>query len=395
VAQSTLMLFVFPNFNQWSSPLLFLTLQGVIFALLLFTRYYKNKQVSDLLLGSLLTILCYHRITYIIGFMDWYDTFHNTKINYWLIAFEFSVGPLLYLYVKSVTTSGFKFVKAHIYHFIPQIIYVIYKLWLIGYDANQPGFSDTQNGIMMESIEMQYVNPFYVLFTNVQMILYLAFTVQMFIKYRAKIKQFYSNTFKLELNWLASFLAIYILLFIYSLLQMLINISIFEMSWTQKWWFHFVSCLAIIYIGVKGYFTKTNTLKDLEFNSVTTSATPQEHVRDHSYEKEIQKLTNYIHEEKPYLNPDMSLKLLADGINLSPSQVSEIINNGFGINFNDFINKYRVEEIKLALQKGDHKSLSLVAIAFDCGFNSKATFNRVFKKVSGMSPTEFLKTLNA
>jgi AraC-like DNA-binding protein len=387
------MLFAFPNFNQWSSPLLFLTLQGVFFAVLLFVRYYKHKQVSDLLLGSLLTILCYHRTTYIIGFMDWYDTFHNTKINYWLIAFEFSVGPLLYLYVKSVTTSGFKFIKSHIYHFIPQIVYVIYKLWLIGYDANQPGFSDTQNGVMMEAIEMQYINPFYVLFTNVQMILYLAFTVQIFVIYREKIKQFYSNTFKLELNWLATFLAIYILLFIYSLLQMLVNISIFELSWTQKWWFHFVSCLAIIYIGVKGYFTKTDVLKDLEFNAVRVSSTSKDSVPHQTFEEEIQKLNKYIEEQKPYLNPDMSLKLLADGLDLSSSQLSEVINSGFGINFNDFINKYRVEEIKQALQNNGHKSLSLVAIAFDCGFNSKATFNRVFKKLAGMSPTEYLKTL--
>jgi len=361
---------------------------------LLFVRYFRNRQVSDLLLGSLLTILCYHRTTYIIGFMDWYDTFQNTKINYWLIAFEFSVGPLLYLYVKSVTTSGFKFMKSHIYHFIPQIIYVVYKLWLISYDASQPGFADTQNGVMMESIDMQYVSPFYSLFTNVQMILYLAFTVQIFIRYRSKIKQFYSNTFRLELNWLASFLAIYILLFTFSIVQTVINISIFEMSWIQRWWFHFVSSLAIIYIGVKGFYTKTDKLTDLEFNNVTAMPTAiivNEGIQ--SYEKEIAKLNTYIENEKPHLNPEMSLKLMANGLNYAPAQLSEIINNGLGINFNDFINKYRVEEMKRSLENGDQKSLSLVAIAFDCGFNSKATFNRVFKKVVGMSPTEYLKSI--
>lgn len=388
------MLFSFPNFNQWSSPLLFLTLQGVIFAVLLFVRYYRKRQISDLLFGSLLTILCYHRTTYIIGFMDWYDTFQNTKINYWLIAFEFSVGPLLYLYVKSVTTSAFKFVKSHIYHFIPQIIYITYKLWLFIYDACQSGFADTQNGVMMESIDMQYVSPFYSLFINVQMILYLAFTVQLFIKYRSKIKQFYSNTFKLELNWLGSFLAIYILLFIYSILQTVINISIFEMSWIQRWWFHFASCLAIIYIGVKGYYTKMDKLTDVEFNNVT-SMPPSTKVNDgvQSFEKEIEKLYEFIGKEKPHLNPEMSLKLMANSFNYSSAQLSELINNGLGVNFNDFINTYRVEEIKRSLQNGDHKSLSLVAIAFDCGFNSKATFNRVFKKLVGLSPTEYLKSI--
>lgn len=387
------MLFAFPNLNQWSSPLLFLTLQGLFFAGLLFVRFYKERKVSDLLLGLLLTILCYHRTTYIIGFMDWYDTFRYTKINYWLVAFEFSVGPLLYLYVKSVTTSGFKFVKSHIYHFIPQIIYILYKLWLFAYDASQPGFAETQNGVMMDSIDNQYVTPFYSLFTNIQMVLYLAFTVQIFIKYRAKIKQFYSNTFKLELNWLATFLAIYILLFIYTILQMVINISITELSWTQKWWFHFVSCLAIIYIGIKGYFTKTDTLKDLEFNAVTVPVIKTESVNMLSYETEIERLNGYMIDQEPHLNPDMSLKLLANGFKVSPSQLSEIINNGLSMNFNDFINQYRVDEIKKALQNGDHKILSLVAIAFDCGFNSKATFNRVFKKLTSLSPSEYLKQL--
>jgi len=249
--------------------------------------------------------------------------------------------------------------------------------------------------LRMESFDSQYVVPFYVFFSNFQMILYLAFTVQLLVKYRSKIKQFYSNTFNLELNWLVTFLAIYILLYFYSILQLIINISITDLSWTQKWWYHLFSCFAIIYIGVKGYFTKLDSLNDIEFNDVKSpSLYSQKKELNQSYEKEVKRLKDYITEHKPFLNPDISLKSLADQLNYSPAQLSELINNGFSINFNDFINGYRVEEVKVALQNGTQKSLSLVAIAFDSGFNSKPTFNRVFKKLAGMSPTEYLKTLN-
>ena len=61
------------------------------------------------------------------------------------------------------------------------------------------------------------------------------------------------------------------------------------------------------------------------------------------------------------------------------------------MNFNDFVNKYRVEEVKKAFDNGDHKKSTLLGIAFDCGFNSKATFNRAFKKNTGLSPKDYLE----
>ncbi|MEM9547105.1 MAG: helix-turn-helix domain-containing protein [Bacteroidota bacterium] len=388
------MLYGFPDFNKWSSPLLFLTLQGLIFTLLLFWRWRKNRNVSDLLLGFLLLFLCYHRTTYTIGFMAWYDTFPNTKINYFLIPFGLSTGPLLYLYVKSITTSNFKFKKIHLWHFLPQLIFTVYRLFILGYDSLQPGFDATQNGVLMENVNNQVIDVFYSTLSQMQLLLYLAFTVQLFYHYRQKIQQYYSNTFQLELNWVRNFLAIYILLFVYSLIEMLLGITVFDLHWTHRWWYHFIAALAIIYIGIKGYFTDTGKLVDLEFNMVVPQVASLEPSKSNQdYQKDMQKVQSLFENEKVYLDPDLSLKSLAEKLKISPTHLSETINNGFMKNFNDFINGYRVEEVKSQLNQGRNKELSLVGIAMDCGFNSKATFNRVFKKMTGYSPSEYVRSI--
>ena len=97
-------------------------------------------------------------------------------------------------------------------------------------------------------------------------------------------------------------------------------------------------------------------------------------------------------DNRVYLNPELNLSDLAQQANMSRGQLSEIINSGFNKNFNDFVNMYRVNAFKSMIKENKHKQLSLLGIAQECGFNSKATFNRVFKKLTNHSPTEYLKS---
>ena len=94
-------------------------------------------------------------------------------------------------------------------------------------------------------------------------------------------------------------------------------------------------------------------------------------------------------QEQPYLNEDLNLNLLAEQCQLKPAQVSQIINQKFDMNFYDFINQYRIEEVKNRLRSSDHSHLTILGIAFDCGFKSKSSFNRYFKKYTGMSPSAY------
>lgn len=97
-------------------------------------------------------------------------------------------------------------------------------------------------------------------------------------------------------------------------------------------------------------------------------------------------------DEKPFLDPELNLPKLAQHLNLSVHEMSELVNEGFGENFAQFVNRYRVEESKHLLRSPKHAHLSMVGIAYEAGFNSKTAFNTSFKKMTGVSPSEFQKS---
>ncbi|MBT8261335.1 MAG: helix-turn-helix domain-containing protein [Bacteroidia bacterium] len=385
----------FPDFNIWSTPLLILVLQGLVLIGLLLFRYFRKRNVSDLFLALILVIVCYEQICYTVGFMGWYHAFPNTKINYWLIPMALALAPMIYFYVKTSTTSDFKFRKIYWLHFIPAMALVLYRLSIYTYDSLQPGFNDTQNGYLKIHLDEPIIQPILMFVEFAALLLYLAFTFQMFLNYRKKIKLFFSNTFKYELNWILTFLVIFSLLFIYEAVQDVIGTLITELHYTQRWWLNLLLAIATIYIGVKGYFTDTEKLKNLNFNVVampsqSTVAKDKPAVSN----EELNKLKNFMETEKPYLDPELNLNDLATLINMNRAQLSQLINSGFQKNFNDFVNEYRIEAVKDLLSKGKQKKLSLLGIAYECGFNSKATFNRVFKKLTNTSPTDYLNSIS-
>jgi len=386
---------MFPSFNLYSTPLLILVIQGLILVGLLSKRYVEKKNTSDSILAILLLITCYQQICYTVGFMGWYDTFRNTKINYFLIPAATTIAPLIYVYVKSITKSNFKFEKAYWAHFIIPITLVVYRLSIFTYDALQSGFNETQNGVLKVLVDEAIMQPIVAVIDFSVMLLYLAFTIQLFINYRQKIKQYFSNVFKLELNWIRNFLLVFTFLFLYGSIQTVVGVFITDLDYKERWLLNLAMAICTIYVGLKGYFTDTTKLNKLNFSfSPKQISIPEDHS---ATKKEIEKtaitaIAELMEREKPFLNPDLNLSELASQANLTRGQLSEIINSGFQMNFNDFVNSYRVNTFKSMLKEGKHEQLSLLGVAYECGFNSKATFNRVFKKLTSFSPTQYLQS---
>jgi len=104
-----------------------------------------------------------------------------------------------------------------------------------------------------------------------------------------------------------------------------------------------------------------------------------------------EKLTVLMANEKPYLKPKLTLQELAKMIGVRANVISYVINEEFKKNFNDFINEYRIEEFINLIKEEENKKLTILALAFDSGFNSKTTFNSTFKKKMGKTPFQFIK----
>ncbi|WP_187632131.1 helix-turn-helix domain-containing protein [Hymenobacter lutimineralis] len=100
-------------------------------------------------------------------------------------------------------------------------------------------------------------------------------------------------------------------------------------------------------------------------------------------------VTSYMRQHKPYLNPSLTIHELAGGVQLPPHVLSKVINEGFGQNFFDFVNAYRVEEFKQLMATPRAQQYTLLALALEVGFNSKSAFNRAFKKQTDQTPREY------
>jgi len=102
-----------------------------------------------------------------------------------------------------------------------------------------------------------------------------------------------------------------------------------------------------------------------------------------------ERIQHLMTEEKMFLHETLSLKTLSNRINIEPNLVSYVLNNKLNRSFYDFVNEYRIEEVKKKLKDPKYAHYKLVELAYESGFNSKATFNRVFKKLEGITPTVY------
>jgi len=105
----------------------------------------------------------------------------------------------------------------------------------------------------------------------------------------------------------------------------------------------------------------------------------------------LDKLESLMTKDKVFLNPDLSLELLSKYLEVSEKHCSYILSKGMEMNFNQYVNNFRIAAFKERIKEGQNKTFTLTSIAYDCGFNSKSTFNRVFKSTCGVTPSEFVK----
>ena len=353
-------------------------LQGAIFAALLLFRYFKHKKTADFWLAVLLAVLCSSLITPFIGFANVYD--RNQWLTYFPFSIAYSYGVCIWFYVVNLTDSTRKFKRKDLLFFIPTAIYLIFRFTLFA-----------RNLEFKVWFNENYYNPFAdtIIFVTefAWNIALLYFSIKHYKHYRKWLNENFSDTEKIKFDWLRNFLYVFTFVLILGAIFDFTDSFIFKLSYIQYFYFELILAFATYYLAIAGYL-RSQTI-ELDFFSNEEPENRKSLLSEKELEKLKVKLQNLMCDEKPYLEPQLTLTDLSRQIGVNSAILSYAINNGFGKNFNDFINEFRIVAVKEKLTNGDAENSNLLGIAFDCGFNSKATFNRAFKKFTGVSPKEF------
>ena len=99
--------------------------------------------------------------------------------------------------------------------------------------------------------------------------------------------------------------------------------------------------------------------------------------------------------EKPFLDPDFTIEVMSNDLDISIHKLSQCLNAGMNTTFNSYVNEKRIGEIKLEIQKNKSEKLNFLNLAFSKGFNSKSTFNSTFKNVTGLTPSQYQKQISS
>lgn len=384
--------------NSYSVLLLLPFVHGFLFCGLLFRRYYLQHKLSDVLLSFLILILVITISFWMLGFAGWYDSHDGYTMFMFYFPFQLFifVGPLLYFYFLSLTNTEFRFSIKHWPHAILPIALfglVVFKLVVdFGFYYPFPTTEEYQYGTKGPYAELDK-SLIVSLISFISIFGYLGLTLSGFRKYRQYIQNNFSELDSIRFTWLLRLqwsVGIGILFFF---LFFLIGQFTDVMSYKLNWYAYLGIGIVIYYISIHGYgqqVTQINRLKFQPQEEVPITIEPNHQQIPEGWEEWETKFKQLIEQQHPHLNPELSLSELARLMGTHPQTVSRMINIGFGQNFNDCINALRVREVQAKIKAGEHQRHTLISLALDCGFNSKATFNRAFKKHTSLTPKEWM-----
>ncbi|MBX3255693.1 MAG: helix-turn-helix domain-containing protein [Chitinophagaceae bacterium] len=347
----------------------------------------EKKSTSDFILAALLFFAAQTIFNTFLVETGLYLTYPD------LLVLGFSspiiVSIFLYLYSK-YQTNNIPFQWRELWHFVPAaIIFLIYTRFFF--------LNPSQKLAVMQSggDGYEFENLLRIAAIYISGIIYCILSLRILFTYRRNIKNEFSNTEKIEFNWL-----------VFLIIGMLAIWLIILFLQDNK----IISISATIFVILLGYFgvTQVNVFgpkaisssnvifvnNKKEDNNEPDKPPRQEkyHYSNLSSEESLQihgQLLKILEGEKPFLNPELTLAELAKHIPTHPNKLSEVINKYEQKSFYDLINERRIHEFFRLLNMPESKQYTLMSLAYDCGFNSKASFNRNFKKYTGKTPSEY------
>ena len=343
---------------------------------LFFAGYIWFKRDRNIYPGILLSLFLFitaYRIAQMLlhDLQDDFDLSINLKTLFFLIPTFPLIGPLLYLYIKSISTRDFQFRIKHLLHLVPFLLVLIFDL--VNRD-NFPLSSSNRkfyitNCLVISAILIQFLIYIIISFSYARRLL-MRSLIEKYPKENLNPYSVRNIVIIISFLWLIYVLycmQTYFLIYLRTLIIEAVYYSLFS------YW--------ILYYELRGQkITATN-------NFITRYKSSGLTIEDAIRYKSI--LLDYMRRNELYKDHSISLGKLAKILSMTPHALSQVINEQLSSNFNDFINSYRVEEAKKMLMDPERKNFTIASIAYDSGFNTLSAFNVAFKKFTGVTPSQF------
>ena len=361
------------------------SLQGLTTGLLLF--FLPLNKIPNRLLATLLFLIALAGLNLYLDDTGWYYSSTPIAIFHALVPMVLlmPLGPLILFYIKSSIDPSFSLGKKDRRHFLPVIIDILPQITaLVFFGCNLAGI------FLISTRSLGKVIDEYNVYSDIPR--WLSLSIYLFASAKA-LKSIDTNgkaTNKVQLEklkWLKRFVRTFLIFQLIWLPYLAIYImpSYTNVLLEKLHWFPVYVPLSILiyYVGLKGYIVSyTRILNEKRAKDIITTEVPP---------SVITTILKSMEEDKLYLNPMMDLPTLARHTALSTKTISVALNQHFKKNFNDFINSYRIMECQARITDPASNHLTIVGIAAECGFNSSSTFQRVFKQITGLSPSEYRK----
>lgn len=356
-------------------------------SILLFSK--KDKSLTDNILSIWLFAIGIHLTGYFLYCQGYWEIYpHLIGIT---APLPFLYGPFLYLYVLYSIKNKNHLKNTDYLHFAPALLSYLYMIpFYFFYSADEK-----------VQVDKGLINDFSV-FSNIILIGFIlsgiSYSVLSYRKLviREKVvKDNFSNSNRINMRWLRyAILGIASVFITATLVTVFREVLHFQFPFNADILFYSIIVGFVVFVGYSGIrqqdFFSNATINDEELVK-SESEYKKSSLKTDNAQKKHDELLALMKKEKPYLNPKLTLAELAHSLAISTNHLSQIINQYEQVNFHDFVNNYRVEEFIQRVQSNNN--FSLLAHAFDSGFNSKSTFNSVFKKFKSVTPSQYISKL--
>ena len=339
----------------------------------------KNKSTADQILTLWMFLVLVHLfISYLFFTRDIYSFPFLLGAEHPLPLLH---GVFLYLYVALLTKQLPHRRDVLALHFVPASAMYLYLITFFVLPEDKKIEVYRNNGAGYEWFMI--IRWYAIVFSG---IFYVSWSALLLRKHRHNIRDQFSDLHKVNLQWLQILTfgvgAIWFLvIFFRSELLVLGGMVVF------------VFLIGFFGIRQADIFTSTKPISDDSDTSEPKKKYPKSGLTEEASGKLHLALKEIMRKDAPYRKSDLSIDDLASRLAVHPNYLSQVINQKEDKNFYDFVNTYRIEEFKRLIAMPKNQHLTLLALAFDCGFNSKSSFNRYFKKATGQTPSQYFTTL--